>query len=243
MKKHISLIAGLLCLVIFAACGRGYVPMPPVEETANATMAKIEAETESETTEPELETTEAATESAATQTSATTTTAPTAKTSATTVMQRTVAITASKASSTSTAARTSTSRAPTTTAASPAPTATPTNPPAPVYTQADYEAIIAEVRAYAESKTNARFVWDPSLTREKADAGLAGYHGMPNLTRHSKQSVLADLKYHVDLTAEHVARNARGMEPIVNYHVYWYSDAQGTWGFGPNDVCFILIYG
>jgi len=248
MKKYISLAVALLCLGLFFACGRGYVPMPPADETPSMTTAEIWTEPESETTEEVFDGTEATTESTTMRTSATTITASAAKASAAAVMQYTAATPASKLSSAT--AYTTTTRVTTTTTAPPALTAAPAtttaaqgNPPAPVYTQTDYEAIIAEVRRYAESRTNARFVWNPKLTREMANQGLAGYHGMPNLTRHGKDSVITSLKYHVDLTEEHVARNAHGMEPIVNYHVYWYVDTQGTWGFGPNDVCFILIYG
>jgi len=204
MKKYICLIAGLLCLAVFTACGRGYVPMPPADEFTSTTMAITEDETERETTKEEPEETEAATEAATAQTNAAATTVAAARTSAATTTQRnTVAATTTKVNSTALATTTTATTRPMA-----APTAAPTNPPAPVYTQADYDAIIAEVRRYAESRTNARFIWDPTLTRAMADQGLAGFHGMPNLTRHGKDSVISSLKYHVDLTEEHVARNA-----------------------------------
>jgi len=245
MKKYICLIAGLLCLVAFVACGLGATPMPPADVFTGTTETTTETETASEPIA--LEETEAATETAAAQQlSVAATSAATARSSASATAPRATTTAAAKVIPPAPAASTTcTTTTKPTTQPPPAPTAAPTSPPAPVYTQADYEEIVRIIRNYAESKTNARFVWDTSLTREKADQGRAGYHGTPNITRHSKKSVIDDLMYHVDLTAENVARSAtaNGMEPIVNYHVYWYVDTQGTWGFGPNDICFILVYG
>jgi hypothetical protein len=119
-----------------------------------------------------------------------------------------------------------------------------TQPPRPIYTEADYAEIIAAVRQYAESKTAVQFVWDPTMTIEKTNQGLAGYHGTPNITRHSKQSVLDDLMYHVDLTEDAVSNPLYGVpSSSVHYHVYWFVDQVGIWGFGPGDVCLVLVYG
>ena len=91
MKKYISLAIALLCLGLFFACGRGYVPTPPADETPSMTKAEIWTEPESETTEEVFDGTEAATESTTMRISATTITASAAKTSAAAVMQHTAA--------------------------------------------------------------------------------------------------------------------------------------------------------
>jgi hypothetical protein len=176
------------------------------------------------------------------QTAAATTKSLVAQTSkavtTTTTTQR--AATAAPTAKPVTTTRATTTRRAVTTAAP----AVQTQPPAPVYTEADYAEIIATVRQYAESKTSIKFVWDTSLTYERADQGLAGYHDMPNLTRTSKESVLADLKYHVDLTeANLTGGNGGAPSSEVHYNVYWFVDQQGGWGFGNNDICFVLVYG
>jgi hypothetical protein len=118
-------------------------------------------------------------------------------------------------------------------------------PPAkPVYTEADCAEIVAAVRAYAESKTKVKFVWDASMTFEAAKEGRYGYHDTPNLTRAGKKSVTDDLKYNADLTEDIVTNPAYGVPSgEIRYNVVWFVDQQNIWGFGNGDICFALIYG
>jgi hypothetical protein len=230
MKRYISLSAALLCLGLFYACGRGYAPMPPAEEPPSTTIAEVETEPETETTE--LETTEATTESAATMPSTVTAVATTSK-AATTAARRTVVTTAAaKVSSTApTTPRTTTT---TTTRAPASQTAAPTNPPAPVYTQADYEAIVAEVRAYAEAKTKVRFIWKPEL---RYDVQPVGFHDVVNLSKSSgKAFVINELKYHLDLTESHVAGGSGGVPGDAVYYDIEFFEYQG-------DMMFTHLYG
>jgi len=234
MKRYISLVAALLCLGLFNACGRGYTPMPPVEETMSTTITETETESESAITEAALEETEAAAEGSAVQASATTTTAPAVKISATTAKQSTTATTAKASSAATTTACTTTTRAPTTTTAPPVPTTTQTNPPAPVYTQADYDAIIKAVRDHAEAKTQVRFIWKPDL-HYKGPA--VGFHDVVNLTKSSgKEFVINELKYHVNLTETHVAGGSGGVPGDAVYYNVEYFDYQG-------DLMWVLVYG
>ena len=100
MKKYISMIAALLCLAVFAACGRGYTPMPLAEETTSTTMTETEAKTVSYTMEEVMEEADITAESIVSQTSAAAATTAAAKISTATAVQRTTAITTSKVSST-----------------------------------------------------------------------------------------------------------------------------------------------
>jgi hypothetical protein len=104
----------------------------------------------------------------------------------------------------------------------PAATAPPqTQPPKPLYTEADYAEIIAAVRAYAESKAFP-FIWDETLTYEYARSGRAGFHDVVNLNRDGKDGVIKTLKYDVDLT-EWLATGGSGGVPSteVHYSVVW----------------------
>ena len=100
-------------------------------------------------------------------------------------------------------------------------TPTPSQPTKPTYTEADYQAIISEIRAYGEAKG---FVWDDSFAF--GQAGL-GYYGRPNLTDLSKESVISDLKYHCDKIETYVG----GCHFKVVRHDY------------QNKVEFVVLYG
>jgi hypothetical protein len=143
----------------------------------------------------------------------------------------TVAATTAQAKPTSTSAKPSTQ--PTSAHTT---TATQTNPPVPTYTQADYAEIVAAVRTYAESKTTVRFIWDPALTYERAQQGLAGYHDTPNLNQLGKERLIQALKYHCDLTEANVS-GANGGVPSneVHFNIVWLN-YQGS-------TLFLLIYG
>ena len=75
------------------------------------------------------------------------------------------------------------------------PPTTSTPPPSkPTYTDADYQAIINEIRKYGEAKG---FVWNDSFTFEEGHQ----YYGRPNLERDGYDGVINMLKYHCDLIA------------------------------------------
>jgi len=207
-----------------------------MEGTTPTAASEFSSETESQTAESESAT---QAEAAATSFSAGTTTqalVTSATRPATTTRPAAIAQTAEPTTQSTTTTRNS---APTTTTTA-APTAPPaTQPPKPVYAEADYAAIIATVRAYAEGKTKVKFFWDTSLTMENA-----GFHGTPNLTRYGTASVLDDLKYHCDLTEEMVSGGNGGVPSSeVHYNVCWFVDQNNIWGAGNGDILFVLVYG
>jgi hypothetical protein len=103
-----------------------------------------------------------------------------------------------------------------------------------VYTQADCDAIVAEVRAYAEAKTKVRFIWKPEL---RYDTPPVGFHDVVNLTRSSgKEFVISELKYHADLTEHLVAGGNGGIPGDAVYYNVEYFDYQG-------DLMWVLVYG
>lgn len=67
---------------------------------------------------------------------------------------------------------------------------------APVYTQADYDRIISEVRAYAESYAaqGFRFIWTDSMVFSQD----VGYFGTPYLRQEGVDGTISRLQYHVD---------------------------------------------
>ena len=84
-------------------------------------------------------------------------------------------------------------------------TSTPTQPPAtsnptpvkPTYTEADYQAIINEIKAYGLAKG---FIWEESYTFEQGHQ----YYGRPNLERDGYDGVISRLKLHCDKIATDV---------------------------------------
>ena len=126
----------------------------------------------------------------------------------------------------------------TTRSAMPTTTVTPkTNPLQPTYTQADYDEIVAAVRAYAESKTLVRFTWNPALTYEYARSGRAGYHDLVDLSpTNGKEYVINRLKYHVDLTETRGITGSGGIPSYtVDYNIVYFEYQ--------NELLFCLIYG
>ena len=85
---------------------------------------------------------------------------------------------------------------PETTQPSEAPTEPPDTASAPVYTQADFDRIISEVRAYAESYAaqGFRFVWTDGM----AFSQDVGYFGTPYLRQEGVDGTISRLQYHVD---------------------------------------------
>lgn len=61
----------------------------------------------------------------------------------------------------------------------------------PKYTEADYQNIIDTIRTYGETKG---LRWNKDFTFEQGHQ----YYGRPNIVDLSKESVINDLKYHVD---------------------------------------------
>ena len=253
-KQLIALALAFALAALVIACGRGtgttgYVD-PAMEGTTTTAASEFSSETALQAAESEtvMQAEAAATSfSAGTTTQAlATSTAPPANTARPAVAQTApTAATQATTRTTVTTVTTTTTRSTTTTTT----TAAPVAPPAaqqtkPIYTTNDCAEIIAAVRAYAESKTKVKFVWDTSLTYEYAQSGRAGFHDVPNLTRHGKDSVLADLKYHCDLTEELVSGGNGGVPSSeVHYNVCWFVDQQNVWGFGNGDILFVLVYG
>jgi hypothetical protein len=244
-KKFLVLtILAALAVIAVAACGTEQTNAPAAGETA-ATTANTSVSSVMGASQEIVSESAAAALSASSASSTAAFSFSEGKTA-----ERTKAITtakpatakASTATQRATAATTTTQRVTTTTRRTTT-TAAQTQPPKSVYTEADYAEIIAAVRNYAESKTSIKFIWDTTLTRELADQGRAGYHDMPNLTRTNKEAVLADLKYNVDLTEINLTGGNGGVPSSeVHYNIYWFVDQQGSWGFGNNDVCLILVY-
>ena len=76
----------------------------------------------------------------------------------------------------------------------PTESSTPTTEPPPVkptYTEADFQKIINEIRAYGESKG---FIWKKSFAFEQD----LQYYGRPNIERDGYDRVIETLKYHCD---------------------------------------------
>ncbi len=74
--------------------------------------------------------------------------------------------------------------------ASPPPAVTEPTSSEPVYTEADYQAIIDEIRRYGESKG---FVWNDSLA---IGVDGIGYYGRPDLTNDGYDGVISMLKFY-----------------------------------------------
>ena len=83
-----------------------------------------------------------------------------------------------------------------TTQPSEAPIEPPDTASDPVYTQADFDRIISEVRAYAESYAaqGFRFIWTDSM----AFSQDVGYFGTPYLRQEGVDGTIGRLQYHVD---------------------------------------------
>jgi len=240
-KQLIALAIAFALTAILIACGRdtgapAYVE--PAMEGFTAVETTSELITESALQAAENEPTAPQTEEATSFSAGTTT-----QKAATSTMQKApVAQTAPAAAhpaTTSTTARpvtaaqttTTTTQRTTTTATAPP----QTQPPKPVYTEADYAEIIAAVRAYAESRS-LPFIWDTKLTYEYARSGMAGFHDVVNLNQNGRDGTIKTLKYNADLTEDVVTNPAYGVPSTQVHYNIVYFDYQGS-------TMFVLIYG
>jgi len=137
-----------------------------------------------------------------------------------------------------------TSSKPTTPPQPPATSTSPSEPPvpaAPVYTQKDFDEIIAAVREYAESQTDIKFAWKPTM---KKDDGASGYHDTPNLSRDGKERLIRELKYNVDLTVQLLMDQTKGIiSCTVDYNILWYEQDRYFFQEPGKDIFFVLLYG
>jgi len=232
MKKFLILFCALL-LFLPAACGRNGSPDLSTPETSAEASAGISTSGSSDAA------TSASFESGATtpESSDTGTVPDESKTLPTGTNSRQ---TNPPANSTNPPANSTAPPDNTTPSQPPATSKPPEDPPKPpVYTEADYNAIIAEIKAYAENRTSIKFIWSDLLTMDNA-----GYHGLPNLTRHSRDSVIKTLKYHVDLTVEFATDPKYGVpSESGHYRIIWFVDTHNVWGFGNGDILFAFLYG
>jgi len=245
MRKQLialALVFALAALVI--ACGSGtgmneYVE-PAMEGTTFTAASELSSETESQETESESA---AQTEAAASFSAGTTAQAPETSTTLTTTTTRQAAAAAQSASATTTRTAAPTTQNTTTTTRSTTSTTTTTTaapkpqtqPPKPVYTEADYAEIVAMVRAYAEAKT-LTFIWDTKLTYDYARSGMAGYHDVVSLNQNGKDGVIKTLKYNVDLTMDIITNPMYGVPSSQVHYNLVRVDYQG-------EPYFALIYG
>ena len=117
----------------------------------------------------------------------------------------------------------------------------PPAPAAPIYTQKDFDEIIAVVREYAESQTDIKFAWKPSM---KKDDGASGYHDTPNLSRDGKERLIRELKYNVDLTVKLLMDQTKGIiSCTVDYNILWYEQDRYFFQEPGKDIFFVLLYG
>ena len=114
-------------------------------------------------------------------------------------------------------------------------------PAAPVYTQKDFDEIIAAVREYAESQTDIKFAWKPTMRK---DDGASGYHDTPNLSRDGKERLIRELKYSVDLTVQLLMDQTKGIiSCTVDYNILWYEQDRYFFQEPGKDIFFVLLYG
>jgi hypothetical protein len=100
------------------------------------------------------------------------------------------------------------------------------------------------VRAYAESKTAVKFIWNPELTYEYARQGRAGYQDVINLSLYGKEFVINELKYDCDLTEDFASNPAYGVPTTqMHYNVVWFPYQSDIWFESEPTVMFALIYG
>ena len=122
------------------------------------------------------------------------------------------------------------------------PPAEPTEPILPVFTQQDYDEIIAAVRHYAENEiTKIKFVWDPTKQMNTS----CGWHGTPRLNDRGKDGVIKTLKFHADLTADVLTDQANGLTSnTVHYNIVRYEVENMFFFEQPcTSILFALVYG
>jgi len=133
-------------------------------------------------------------------------------------------------------------RLPTASSTPPAPPPSSAEPTAPVYTQQDYDDIIAAVRHYAENEiTKIKFVWDPTIKMDE----FHGWHGTPQLNSSEKDGVIRTLKYHADLTADVLTDQANGMPSHTVYYNIVRYEVENMFFFEQPcvSIFFALVYG
>lgn len=114
------------------------------------------------------------------------------------------------------------------------PTEPPNTVPDPVYTQADFERIISEVRAYAESYAaqGFRFIWTDSM----AFSPDVGYFGTPYLRQEGVDGTIRRLQYHVDKIVKTSTDPANGVTVSeMSYKVVQIEQS--------GEIAFAVIYG
>ena len=114
------------------------------------------------------------------------------------------------------------------------PTEPPNTVPDPVYTQADFERIISEVRAYAESYAaqGFRFIWTDSM----AFSPDVGYFGTPYLRQEGVDGTISRLQYHVDKIVKTSTDPANGVTVSeMSYKVVQIEQS--------GEIAFAVIYG
>ena len=115
------------------------------------------------------------------------------------------------------------------------PTEPPVTEPAdPVYTQADYDHIIREATAYAESYAEKGFTFE---WKDSMEFGWdVGYMGTPRIERDGLEGTIRMLKYHIDLIVDTSTDPANGI--TTDYMTY--KVVQITID---GDIAFAVIYG
>ena len=110
----------------------------------------------------------------------------------------------------------------------------PTKPTDPVYTQADYDHIIREATAYAESYAEKGFTFE---WKDSMEFGWdVGYMGTPRIERDGLEGTIRMLKYHIDLIVDTSTDPANGI--TTDYMTY--KVVQITID---GDIAFAVIYG
>ena len=242
MKKTVIItLLAVMALLVIAACGsQSTGGLPATNPVTSEVTTTTETEWTSEpTTEESTERTEAETSAGTSAATTTSTAAPKpAVTAVSASTPTTLRTTTAKATTTKapmippvTAAQATTTTRyvpPATTTAAPQ-----TQPPRTAYTQADYDKIVAEVKAYAESKTKVRFILKPDL---RYDSQIVSYHDVINLTQSSGTAfVINELKYNVDQTEWLVSGGSGGVPGDAVYYNVVYFDHQGS-------QMFVLLY-
>ena len=121
-----------------------------------------------------------------------------------------------------------------TTQPSEAPTEPPDTTTDPVYTQADFDRIISEVRAYAESYAaqGFRFIWTDGMAFSRD----VGYFGTPYLRQEGVDGTISRLQYHVDKIVKTSTDPANGVTVSEMSYKVVQIERNG-------EIAFAVIYG
>jgi hypothetical protein len=217
MQKKLFFIFIILCVILsLAACGQSAIP--PEDQSGIIGDVEVPGPSGTSTAGPDMSTEDSASGTNETQSTSTD------MESVTTNTHSNTGTTVSKTPDTPTSN--------TPPASTPPPsTSTPTSsaPANPTYTEADYNAIIAEVKAYAEGIKAVKFMWKDTFVINGDDCG---YYGHPDLTSLSRASVIGDLKFHVGLIENAAVREN---SPTVDFYVTW-KEIEGA-------IHFFVLYG